>query len=155
MKMCERHWAMMRAAVEARGMTPLVSDDGQSAVVKLVEEIQQGLTMDTFDPLMAMNWNIMGNLMETLGSASFYLLSSGPEDLIDVAQLTESDLQAKYAGQTWPRCPICYANIAHEFSCREEKCMLSRVNGYDVCIEWSADAVKEQFDQLMGGTKLS
>lgn len=152
MKFCQRHWDMMKAAVEARGMTPLVAQGGKSAVENLVDELAHGPTTDNFDPLMAMHWNIATNLMDKLGPSAGYLMFGGsdaPEDPIDISQLTDPELQEKYRGKTWPRCPICYANIAHEFSCRETRCMLTRENGYDICIEWSADAMKSEFDKMM------
>ena len=150
MKFCQRHWDVMREAVETRGLTPLVASSGKSAADNLADELARGPSTDNFDPLMAMHWNIASNLLEKLGPNGLYLLSAGDEDPIDVAQLA-SPLKAKYAGKTWPRCPLCYANTAHEISCRETRCMLSRVDGWDICIEWAADAVKEQFDELMRG----
>ena len=152
MKFCQRHWDLMRAAVESRGMTPLVADSGASAAANFVDEFEHGLTIDNFDPLMAMHWNIATNLLDKLGSSAGYLMFGGedtPEDPIDVERLADAKLKAKYRGKTWPRCPICYANIAHEFTCRETKCMLAQVDGYDACIEWSADAIRQKFDRIM------
>lgn len=152
MQFCQRHWSMMRAAVEARGMSPLVASNGAEAIENIIDEPKAGSTTDNFDPLMAMHWNIATNLMDKLGQSAGYLMFGGPdtpEDPIDVARLSDPALREKYAGKTWPRCPICYANIAHEFTCREAACMLTRVDGWDVCIEWAADAIKQQFDQLM------
>ena len=152
MRFCQRHWDMMRAAVEARGMSALVAKGGAAAVENMVDELARGSTTDNFDPLMAMHWNIATNLMEKLGPSAGYLMFGGPddpEDPIDVAQLSDPGLREKYAGKTWPRCPICYINIAHEFGCRDERCSLARENGWDVCIEFSADGIKQQFDALM------
>lgn len=152
MKFCQRHWDMMRAAVEAHGMTPLVAQGGAAAIDNLVDELKAGSTTDNFDPLMAMHWNIATNLMDKLGQSAGYLMFGGPddpEDPIDITQLTDPALREKYQGRTWPRCPICYANIAHEFSCRDTRCTLARVDGWDVCIEMSADGMKQQFDQMM------
>jgi hypothetical protein len=152
MKFCQRHWDMMRAAVEARGMTPLVANGGKAAVENLVDELERGPSTDNFDPLMAMHWNIATNLLQKLGQSAGYLMFGGPEtpeDPIDVERLDSPAMKAKYRGKTWPRCPICYANIAHEFTCREARCTLAREDGWDVCIEFSADAVKQQFDEMM------
>lgn len=155
MKFCLPHWTKMRAAIEARGMTPLVAENGQSAIANLADELQRGQTLDNFDPLMAMHWNIVNNVMEKLGQNAFYLLGAedAPEDPIDVEKITAADapaLRVKYAGKTWPRCPLCYINIAHEFTCDGSKpCDLPRENGYDIAIEWSADVVKAAFDKLM------
>lgn len=151
MRFCQRHWDLMRAAVEARGMTPLVSQGGASAAEKMVDELKAGSTLDNFDPLMAMHWNIATNLMEKLGQSALYLMGGpdAPEDPIDVTRLKSAALILKYRGKTWPRCPICYANIAHEFTCTDKRCTLARVGGYDMSIEWSADAIKEQFDKMM------
>jgi hypothetical protein len=148
MKFCQRHWDMMRAAVTAMGMEPLVASGGEAAVANLVDEIAHGATVDNFDPLMAMHWNIATNLLGKLGSSGLYLMSDGPEDAIDVEQLRE-EFRDKYQGKTWPRCPVCYANIAHEISCRETRCALTQVDGWDVCIAWSAETIKAEFDAMM------
>jgi len=152
MKFCQAHWDKMRAAVEARGLTPLVAPDREHAIANVIDEIEQGKqTLDNFDPLMSMHWNIAGNLMELLGRSFGYLLScrEGDEDPIDVTRIEDYALKAKFIGKKWPLCPICYANIAHEISCDSKKCNLAKSNGYDICIEWSADAVKENFEELM------
>lgn len=152
MKFCERHWTMMRAAVEARGMTPLVAENGASAAQNLMDELKHGSNIDNFDPLMAMHWLTASKLLDELGQSAGYLMFGGPddpEDPIDISQLSNPALREKYRGKTWPRCPICYANITHEFTCRETQCMLTRENGYDVCIEWSADAIKSELDRKM------
>lgn len=141
----------MRAAVEARSMTPLVSLGGTSAAQKMVDELKNGSTLDNFDPLMAMHWNIATNLLEKLGKSGLYLMSTGPEDPIDVSKFRPI-FQEKYHGRTWPRCPICYANIAHEISCREARCTLAIVDGWDVCIEFAADAIKIEFEKMMAQT---
>ncbi len=150
MQFCQRHWDMMRAAVEARGMTPLVASNGAYAMANLISEVKEGPKLDNFDPLMAMHWNISINLMEKLGKGGLYLLTNYPEDPIDTSGFSEN-LKRKYDGKTWPRCPICYCNISHEISCRETRCALKRENGWDICIEMSADTVKEQFEELMRG----
>ena len=153
MRFCQRHWDMMRAAVEARGMSSLVAQGGQAAIENIKDELERGSTTDNFDPLMAMHWNIATNLMEKLGQSALYLLGGPdtPEDPIDVDQLKSAALKNKYRGKTWPRCPICYANIAHEFSCTDKRCTLAIVDGYDACIEWSADAMRQEFDKMMSG----
>jgi hypothetical protein len=149
MKFCQEHWDKMRDAIEARGMTALVASDGRSAIENTIDELQRGQTIDNFDPLMAMHWSIAGNLLERLGPAALYVMSGGPEDLIDISKLDSPELKAKYLGRTWPRCPVCYANISHEFTCRSTCCNLQRVDGWDVAIEYSADAIKAEFDRLM------
>ena len=149
MRFCQRHWGMMRAAVEARGMSALVAQGGQSAVANMVDELHHGSNTDNFDPLMAMHWNIAGNLMEKLGPSAMYLMTGGAEDPIDVDRVAAPELKKKYRGKTWPRCPICYANTAHEFTCNGPACSLAKADGYDACIEWSADAIKQQLDEMM------
>jgi hypothetical protein len=149
LRFCQPHWEKMKAAVEARGLSSLVAESGLSAATNMISEITEGQTIDNFDPLMAVHWIMLGNIQEKLGQAALYLYAGGPEDAIDVEQLTDPALKAKYAWRTWPRCPLCYINIAHEFSCSNPNCSLERVNGYDIAIEWSADGAKEQLVKLM------
>lgn len=150
MKFCQPHWDKLRAAIEARGLTPLVSVGGASAVEKTVEQLKTGReTLDNYDPLMAAHWAIAGNLMRLLGPSALYLMSGGDEDPMEVEKIAEPALREKYAGKTWPRCPICYANVAHELSCREENCQLTRVDGYEWVVDRAADDAKERVDELM------
>lgn len=144
MKFCGQHWERLRGAIAARGLEALVSVGGHSAMEKLVDELQtKATTLDNFDPLMSAHWAIVGNATRILGNnGGLYLLMDGPEDPVDVVG---------YAGRTWPRCPLCYLNLAHEVSCKEADCRLDRVNGYDWMIDRAADEAKARVDDLMAG----
>lgn len=146
MKICAEHWAALRAAIDKRGLTAFVAKDGATAMAQMVKQIESRDTgKATFDPLMSAHWAIVNNAMSTLdraGMNSLYLMAGGPEDPedpVDVAKAGE-----KYAGRTWPRCPLCYLNLAHEISCTNPKCGLEKENGYDWMIERAAEDSLEQ-----------
>lgn len=136
-------------------MMPLVATSGEAAAKNTLDELKNNTTLDNFDPLMSMHWNICSNVMEKLGQSALYLLSGGPEDPIDLARIPDPATRERYTGRTWPRCPLCYINIAHEFQCADPACTLSRVDGYDVAIEWSADGAQELLKDLMKTVKES
>lgn len=148
MQFCTEHWNKMRAAVDARGLTPLVSQGEASAVAKMVDQLKEGeQTLDSFDPLMSMHWAIAGNAMEALkraGADPLYLMMDGPEDPVDADQAGE-----RFRGRTWPRCPLCYINLAHEITCTDPKCGLDKVSGYDFYIDCAADDAKKFVDDQM------
>lgn len=144
MKICEDHWLQMRAAVDARGLTPFVAKDGPTAVAQMLKDLEHGESRrDTFDPLMSVHWACVNNAMIIMdGMApglSLYQIQSGPEDPVDASLAGE-----KFAGRTWPRCPICYLNLAHEINCRGGACRLDKEHGYDYFIDRAADDALQQ-----------
>lgn len=145
MKFCEDHWSRLRAALDQRGLTPFIAKDGTTAVIQLQKSLAHGGgggdAKDTFDPLMAAHWAIVNNTWRVLadaGTSPLYLLMNGPEDLVDVERAG-----AAHAGRTWPRCPLCYINLAHELTCTEPACRLPKVNGYDWMLDRAADDALE------------
>jgi len=65
MKFCMDHWNLCRAAVDDRGMTPLVAADGAEAIERTVEELNGGTPK--FDPLMSMHWHWTNSALEAGG----------------------------------------------------------------------------------------
>lgn len=137
MQFCEDHWARLRNEIDKRGLTSLVSEDGEKAATKLVREIEEGSSVDNFDPLMYAHNAIFANVLKTLGQNGLYLLGTGPEDPVE-------GYGEVYEGRTWPRCPLCYIGLAHEVSCTEPTCRLPKVDGYAWMLERAAeDAVNK------------
>lgn len=133
MQICQDHWNKMRAEIERLGLSHLVAQGGGEAASRLQAELKGAPGETTFDPLMSMHWAICGNAMETLRLASghppLYLLSDGPEDPVDLERAPTA------SRTTWPRCPLCFLNLAHEISCTNERCQLPKRTGYDWMIE--------------------
>ena len=67
MRICQSHWEKLRAAIDARGMTPLVARTGREAMERAVEELDGSATDATFDPLMAANNAISARALEHVG----------------------------------------------------------------------------------------
>jgi hypothetical protein len=57
----------LRAAVEARGLNALVADTGEEVMGKLASEINEGPSIDNFDPLMGAHNAILSNAIEMGG----------------------------------------------------------------------------------------
>jgi hypothetical protein len=99
MRMCEKHWAMLREAVVVRGMWHLVAKDDEEAMARTVTEMraveQGGRGTASYEPLLSMMWMIYGRAMRHMG----YLLH-GPD--------VERGL---------PDCPICEAVRRHPANC--------------------------------------
>lgn len=55
MKMCPAHWQALRAAIEARGLSHLVSKNGAEAKKKLATELEGRGAENDFDPLLCAN----------------------------------------------------------------------------------------------------
>jgi hypothetical protein len=137
MRFCTPHWTKLREAIDSRGLTPFIAKDGKVATKQLIKQLEdQDVTKATFDPLMSAHWAIAGNTMSLIdqtGNNPLYLLAGeeAPEDPVKGYPGFES--------RTWPRCPLCYINLAHEVSCTNPKCMLDKQHGYDWMIERAAD----------------
>lgn len=67
MKFCQPHWDRLRAAIETRGLMPLVARDGREAIARLKDEIEGSADKATFDPLMAAHNMILARCTELLG----------------------------------------------------------------------------------------
>lgn len=75
MRICEAHWAMMRTAVEDRGMMGLVAKDGEAALENTVADLQQepDPKHQRFDPLMSLHWHFTNNALRCGG---LYLMTA-------------------------------------------------------------------------------
>ena len=142
MRFCQPHWDALRAAIEVRGLTVLVSENGEEAAAKLAGALQEGPSIDNFDPLMNAQWLIATNAMQHIsragGNPLYLMMSDGaPEDPVE-----------GHAGRTWSRCPICYLNLAHEITCDGDGCKLDRKTGFDWMIERAADSQVEAWKAM-------
>jgi hypothetical protein len=71
MKICQTHWDMMRASIEARGMSSLIATSGEAALANEVAALQGEEA--PFDPLMSMHWFFTN---EALRNGGLYLLTA-------------------------------------------------------------------------------
>lgn len=72
MRVCQKHWAVMRKAIDDRGMSGLVDKDGHAAMDRMVSELNGEPQGDDFDPLMSMNWHWHG---QALAAGGLYLMT--------------------------------------------------------------------------------
>lgn len=64
MKFCSLHWTQLRAAIDARGLTPFVAQGGEEAARRLAEG---GEGRSSFDPLLGAHNAILSNALSTAG----------------------------------------------------------------------------------------
>ena len=156
MKFCQDHWDRLRAKIEERGLDDLIAPSGVIAAAQIADQINRGKagddepTVANFDPLMGAHWAITSNALNMLGGSVMYLMTDGDEDEIDFSQYRNGeDVRARMAlvdAPTWPRCPLCYLNLAHELTC--SGCELPQVDGYDWMLDRAADDALEQAKKL-------
>jgi len=53
MNICQRHWEDLRKKVDERGMSHLVSSNGEEAMARTLAQLNNEDTSDDWDPLMA------------------------------------------------------------------------------------------------------
>lgn len=158
MKFCDNHWGLLRRQISAKGIDHLVAQNGQSAARMMKDQLEtEEVTIKNFDPLMSAYWAICSNVLESLTRAGSqasigYLMShpDDPEDQIDIVMRVRLK-QAGINTETWPRCPLCYLNLAHAATCTDRKCVLDRERGYDWMLERAADDAKRKADELLAG----
>lgn len=74
MMICEKHWAMIRAALKVRCLDHLGAKDGETAIQNVVMQVEGDDV--PYDPLMACNWMIMGRALDVGG---LYLMGAKPD----------------------------------------------------------------------------
>lgn len=144
MNMCPDHWDRLREKIKERGLDHLVASSGELAAAQVSSQFEVGeATPTNFDPLMSAFWAIGSNTMETIRQAGMnplYLLTQGPEDSLEGFP--------GYEGRTWPRCGLCYLGLAHEVTCKDERCELPKQDGYAWMLDRAADDAKEKAIEL-------
>jgi hypothetical protein len=136
MNFCQGHWDMLKKAIDDRGLTDLVAPDGETVAAMLAKQIEDGkATPTTFDPLMGAMFAISNNAADLVqkqgGNPLYVMVASDEEQPIEGIP--------GYEGRTWPFCPLCHINLAHEIFCRVPDCTMDREHGYDSWINNAAD----------------
>lgn len=67
MKCCDKHWQMIRTALDERGLTPFVAKSGEEAAARMQRAADEGETKDTFEPLIGINIMLMDNALRFWG----------------------------------------------------------------------------------------
>ena len=80
MKVCTKHWDMMKEAVETSGMSSLISADSEHAIARTKEELEGGLTADNFDPLLQLGWHFTSEALRCGGLYLMFTNESGEND---------------------------------------------------------------------------
>ena len=158
MGMCVEHWEELKQEIKVRGLGDLIAPDGETAAAQAADQIQRASrgedpsTPANYDPLMSAYWAILSNAAKFLGEGgnALYIMLDGPEDPIKEFPGHENE--------TWPRCAICYLNLAHKLTCQDPECALDIERGYDWMIEravveeeTNAAKVREQAKELGDG----
>jgi hypothetical protein len=92
MKMCQKHWDMLRDAIKDRGLAHMVASNGREAAARLAKPDADG---SDFDPLMAAFMMISGRAIEDGG---LYLLKG---DYCPVCEVME------YHPKNCKETPVC------------------------------------------------
>lgn len=69
MKMCQKHWDMLRAAIEQRGLMHLVAKSGEEASKQVAAQLSGDTSLWNYDPLMAANFAIWRQGLSSWGLA--------------------------------------------------------------------------------------
>lgn len=149
MNFCQEHWDMLKAAIEERGLSSLVAPDGETAVMQLKDQLEsEGSTPTNYDPLMSAMFAISNNAMDLVSSSGgnplYFIAGKDNEQPLEIPE------GFTYSGdkKTWPVCPLCHINLAHEIFCRVPDCTMDRVRGYDHWIDRAADDQVEAAKEL-------
>lgn len=96
MKFCQKHWDMLRSAIEARGLMHLVAKSGEAAMERAVEEVEGRADDTSYDPLMSAHWMISGRAIEMGG---LYLMTG---DLCPICEVVENTSHWPREGESEP-----------------------------------------------------
>lgn len=92
MQFCQKHWDMLRAAINDRGLSHLVAKSSEEAMESIVAQLQGG--EGDYDPLMDCYWMITNRALEVGG---LYLLSG---DLCPVCEAMKHTAHIPALGST-------------------------------------------------------
>jgi hypothetical protein len=67
MKLCQSCWDKLRIAIEQRGLGGFISKDGEVAASQIVNQLTAGVSVDNYDPLMAANFAIWSQSLQSFG----------------------------------------------------------------------------------------
>ena len=129
MKFCQPHWEQLRAAIAKRGLSALVAEGGEQAARNLVRELEEGQSIDSFDPLMAAHNAIFSNAMQFASDA-------GQNPLIMLDGTAPDEMQ----------CPVCFLNGMsdhHDEQCTDVACQRPKGYRYEWMIDRAADDALE------------
>lgn len=135
MKFCVPHWEALRVAIKQRGLKVLMSETGEEAVTKMARSLEEGPSIDNYDPLMSAHWAIAGNAMEhakRVGGNPLCILSPPPEH------------------PEWG-CPICFLNFLsdeHDRICGDPACSKPKGMRFDDWIDKAADGQVEAWKAM-------
>ena len=104
MRFCTDHWTKLKAAIDARGLTPLIATSGEQAAAQLHKALTDGPSKSTFDPLMAAHNLIFERTLRMFGLEIMNRNDDGSD-----------------------RCPVCFAQKEHDEHCKETGCELYEV----------------------------
>ena len=123
MKMCQRHWGLLRDAIKAEGLYDLVAPDGRQAMRNMASELQSGAAIQNFDPLMAAHNDIWSHAMDLAGLAVMAPDADGNE-----------------------RCPVCFCAELHLATCPDRPCPDPTFDGWTTI---AARHSKETYERLL------
>lgn len=144
MNICQEHWDKLREAIKTRGLTSLVSESGEEAMKKMVEELNgEEKTVDNYDPLMSAWSAVIGNGMQAIENC-------GGDPMWTMIDYTP-DQPAPFK-----KCVICILNWMmdeHDKQCTTEGCQKppGEAAHFDWMIERAADDQVEAWKALGNG----
>ena len=72
---CEEHWLKLREEIDKVGLTPWVANSGAMVAQMMADQVQRGMEIGNWDPLMNAWFAIQMNAMEATGPA--YMQAAG------------------------------------------------------------------------------
>lgn len=107
MKVCDDHWGRLNQAIDARGLGALRAENGEEVSARLMDQLQSGVTVDNFEPLLIASHALIGNLFNLLvPEAVRYVLAEPICPLCQVNEwardLIDEDGRCKHCGEPSP-----------------------------------------------------
>lgn len=68
---CQKHWDMLREKINGAGLGKYIAQGGEMAATMLADQVEEGMSVGNWDPLMSSWFMITGNAMQMAGTAVF------------------------------------------------------------------------------------
>ena len=134
MSLCDVHSQLLRDTAAARGLGVLAADTPEEAWTKWAGRCQFGLSIDTFEPLLAATFRIYQWTIAAIGTEPLRLVP-------DRTVLTEDGVTSI---PSFDPCPLCTLTAMHAERCADPTCPVTSYDG------WIDEAMAEQVEIWKG-----
>lgn len=118
MRMCPQHWQSIIDELGTAGLAALIPGTVEERHTRLLGRMTEGITVDTFDPLMGAHEQLVRHMLSIYGQTILHAAGAG--------------------------CPLCLLHAEHVLACSDPTCTWAPVDW----IGWAAGTQVQVWESL-------